>query len=912
MKCSGSVLIVVLGLLAILAIVGVTFVTMSNLDRSSAESFAIQSQFMLAADGAVDYVSHHLVMDLWEWKHATSGTSLISTYQTLLLSNANITDDLMSNEPFDFPGTTTAGIGADDWLATIPDDEAYSGTTDHFSYQGAIFTRASNAATAPFGVTQWAATGPCAIAQNERPNALGFPGTGGRVEEVSRANGHALWNPDLSFPHETGLIRVAVVVLDHGGMINFNAHGNGGSSLSSGPMAGIVGRGYFISDVDPAVSGLSLNISELLTGTTPPGRWRDTPKEPGNPNLMETVIENPAKYRDRPFTMEEEVELRRLTGTAYESRLESMANGLRSNPNAVKSPVPPTGVKAQYRLTCTTVGWTSQARGFDRATGLAIAHDVVPTEGVSGAWSTRKADLNLDPPDAIFKALVAGYAVPSAAGTDSDRARQFCANIAGFRDGSNLVGIRKYTVGGKSMVSASRQPIFSEISAKSKPNSDGGSDWDIELEIYSPWTGNKAAMDDGLSVDGITITGASVPDWPPPGDRMDPSGILVLKFTVQGGNSSTLTDALGSLAMRCEGVDIDRIDLADLTKLGTGGSMSRPIYREEAPRGDGDPAPDIVVCIGDWKEGGASMGSVSTNTKPATPIPVRFPRSVDKDNIPNGGLPPRKMTEYETFRAIARVGDLNQVLYPADADFWPWVVKVAKLSDSAGNESAERSLKWSWDPIATPTTWPPAQPARIYAANVLSCGGPWLDNLDNDGDGCVDDNGGKLVTVQDVGTEKGGRFGGPEMRVAGLVNLNTATPSLLDAMEKGLGLSGLKSAVITLRTQKKPIFSPAQLISSLTVSSGETPLSKLEQDQLAWARLSNVATVRSDTYSVYGMVQYIDTQLMSTATTPVQRQRAVRRTRRFWALIDRSPCLAYVPTASDFSRPRVMNFQWMD
>ena len=47
---TGSVLIVVLGLLAILAIVGITFVTMANMDRAAADNFAVQSQMNLAAD----------------------------------------------------------------------------------------------------------------------------------------------------------------------------------------------------------------------------------------------------------------------------------------------------------------------------------------------------------------------------------------------------------------------------------------------------------------------------------------------------------------------------------------------------------------------------------------------------------------------------------------------------------------------------------------------------------------------------------------------------------------------------------------------------------------------------------------------------------------------------------------------
>ncbi|MGB2974786.1 MAG: hypothetical protein WBD18_01955, partial [Phycisphaerae bacterium] len=67
MRHSGSVLVVVLGLLAILAVVGVAFVTMSTLDRATADSFALQTQMMLSADGAIEYTIHEMVLDVWEW-----------------------------------------------------------------------------------------------------------------------------------------------------------------------------------------------------------------------------------------------------------------------------------------------------------------------------------------------------------------------------------------------------------------------------------------------------------------------------------------------------------------------------------------------------------------------------------------------------------------------------------------------------------------------------------------------------------------------------------------------------------------------------------------------------------------------------------------------------------------------------
>ena len=106
MRQRGSILIVVLGLLAILAIVGVAFVTMSSIDRSTAANFALQSQFDLAADGAVDYVSHYLVQDLWEWHVFTN-----SYKGFILTTNTDIKADTPSARKasnWDYPGSSSS------------------------------------------------------------------------------------------------------------------------------------------------------------------------------------------------------------------------------------------------------------------------------------------------------------------------------------------------------------------------------------------------------------------------------------------------------------------------------------------------------------------------------------------------------------------------------------------------------------------------------------------------------------------------------------------------------------------------------------------------------------------------------------------------------------------------------------
>lgn len=85
----------------------------------------------------------------------------------------------------------------------------------------------------------------------------------------------------------------------------------------------------------------------------------------------------------------------------------------------------------------------------------------------------------------------------------------------------------------------------------------------------------------------------------------------------------------------------------------------------------------------------------------------------------------------------------------------------------------------------------------------------------------------------------------------------------------------------------------------------------VEKRDLPYTLISNVATVRSDTFSIYGTIEY---GLISRPSNVAEFK--VMRRRRFWALVDRSPCLAYPPGQlggdENFIRPRILNFQWLD
>jgi len=967
MKSQGSVLIVVLGLLAILAVVGVTFVTMSSVDRTTASNFALQSQFMLAADGAVDYVSYHLVTDLWEydvtnkkWKEASAGGGATSFVPLLSDGNGSSAFALARNEPWDSPAPTYG----DPWLS--PTIQSTSAPTDDvnfpYSYKNAICDTSDS--YKPYGLKAWGAKGNSnATDYTYRANNLGIPGgdpdESNNIDPFRPANG--VWIPDLSFPFETGLIRVSLTVIDHNSLINLNAHGN-----TTGPELGdLKGQGYFVSDIDP--QGVGFETIRLVTDATF-GLWRGT--EPVNLNQMQAVIENPALQRhdvsgaiyiSRPFTLDEEFELRRLRGTPFRSRLEQLGSNIMMNdPKTDYS-----SGKVETRLKTTTVSWTSEIRRnkYD-------AKAVYPPN--SAGWATRKADVNFDEPAYIYQSMMSAGAV--AAGQETAM-KQFCANIAGFRDGRMGVGIKPFpgTKGAqafsdtdtKNYYSASRQPLFSKVSATVGAPVNGITTWTFKLEVFNPWPADIAGMADGLTVSGMGITAKNsaagqVPTLSPPWNTAKMQDLECRQYTLTVDVDAAHADP-GAINLTYTVADvnvvltIDQITATELVKLKAGVTLSRYLWWDYEFRGSNDPyQPDTpghqpVFYVGKWHDGligtwgKIDKGNMSKSL--TSGIAIRFPRSVpvndgntgpDKAAFPEYGLGPRATkTNTRYYRAIARLGDIDQVLcpQPADAtDYWPWIIRVAN-ADSVGTH-ADRLHRFDWWPASAPGEYFPPTVAnyksRLLAANALSVGGPWLDRIDNDGDGFADEVKwtGWTVNGKDVDVDDGdvrGRFGGPEMRVAGLVNLNTACNALLDAVGQGVGVADFKDKVNALRDPNSTgwptavILTPAALLKSM--SQGTWSTDPLEQRDERFNKISNLCTVRSDTYSIYGTVQYIDPVQMAKlqGSNGDVTRRALRRSRRFWALVDRSPSAAYPPRNDaaaqvdrGFIHPRILNFQWLD
>ncbi|MEA3367582.1 MAG: hypothetical protein U9R68_05655, partial [Planctomycetota bacterium] len=526
--------------------------------------------------------------------------------------------------------------------------------------------------------------------------------------------------------------------------------------------------------------------------------------------------------------------------------------------------------------------------------------------------------------------------------------------------------------------------------------------WEMTVYVYNPWRRLYLnAPDAGLPLEDLSVQmqkGGNVQVLTDFGDVESVAGTPWLPWkqpakpltcTIRrrmnhpiNADDKKLSAAIKSISLHCGGnvsATIDRIDSDYIDQAGNGLSegSEQTLERGIVVEG-GEEDPDgtevlVVYIFLDEPDGGGEPVWFEEGAAPDTPpqgaVPIRFPRSVKvdtNDDVPVGGLPPEWVDgvsgggaggagggdEGVGFRAFPRVGDLNQVLCqfprPAGEDeesFWPWVPRVAK---ALNEEEKYVKFSWNWKPEEGAGGGETGEVKRLAAANVFCAGGPWLDRIDNDGDGYADyevpsagSSGGGQTTEtfkgRDTGRDfwggdsqgmtsgdSGGRFGGSEIRVAGKINLNTATRETLEALGDGFGINGLADTVRNLRNAG-PIESPADIVNEkrLETGGGSAPTCTLpgkgpvERLDLPYTLISNIATVRSDTYSIYGTVQYIDLQAMYNAGSVDARRAAVRRSRRFWALVDRSPCLCHKPisissVSSGFIRPRVLNFQWMD
>jgi len=1056
----GSVLIVVLGLLAILAVVGITFVTMSSIDRSAASSFAMNTQMILAADGAVDYVAATLVNDVWYTKYLTLAYSLMPPTQD-------------APPAYDCPGPTTA---YDPWLSDPIVDPAASTALMNMSF-GATSKTATAYGITNFGTnyTHWPDDSTIDL---KGPNNLAFPTPAVTIP----ANGYGVWIPELSFPYEQYLVRVSLTILDHGALLNLNAHGNLGAADAPGwtPYNASRGHGYYISDINPVFPPDSTTLRNLLISPASglPGRWGGSSGAlPTVPETGETMPENAAPTGsgltpNYPLTLDEEVRLRlmgrsqntTLLPVTTSSRLDGMFPGKMEEAGTPQS-------QFKRHLAWTTVGWTAEVTGDASTTHLTNA----PTGRIgklpdgsappTSYWSAPKADINRDAPVLIYDALCSrAFTASDGTGVGATHFAQLVANLTSFRSGSKPprapVSFPVVTFSpsknspkisgapSDTYVGADRQPLFSAYRIVGKlvqdPNFPNDAtkqvpQYTLTVEVYNPWPGVDAfTPTGGLPTPNMQVvfgTKGGAPFSLPATMTYQqcvtatPVGGLILTGTL---STDTFTTIIGTITplpsttglSGCIQLQLKRGDLPgtgyivlddiDTTELVTRAKVAlnvttktcditciRPMRMETEERcGGALSCQTPVFYLGDWV-GTLTAPALRTWGQPVpaatnaqlTWIPIRFPKCIDSSVDGGTGATAGHLTDFYTqeagatftgilppvqpctfttgttrsFKAFPRLGDLNQVLSRCGSDggsdptvevnfwFWPWTNKVGRATLIAAGADGEALVKFNWKPQVASFTVGGTDPS--LAANVLCVGGPWNDGKDNDGDGYTDspywdvlhdwpagtgsnfDCGCKTWTKSGATLNNPGRFGGPELRVNGKINLNTATDYTLANMESSLNMpspGGLRDITSTPANPKplwkmgatpQPLQTPAKIlkvfagskivpakVTTLPINAGTllTPdVSKgyIEDRDWWFTAISNVATVRSDTFSVYGTVEVVEPVVPPGGNTVTLRG---VRARHFWALIDRSPSLAFPPSDTNFVHPRVLNFQWID
>ncbi|MCX5685072.1 MAG: pilus assembly PilX N-terminal domain-containing protein, partial [Planctomycetota bacterium] len=605
MRLKGSVLIVVLGLLAVLAVVGVAFVTMSSIESNTSANFALQAQFDLAADGAVDYVCQALIRDVWEFNTDPAYTSTsYRAYTGYMLTGKFGTQHYDWPDPVIPAALNTVTPIQDAFLATTwssGDPSTVMPTTTAYSFRAPVMTLSpkpyllntwlNNSSGTPYTSPTNTST---SVTVDVSPNNLGIPDTDKGVKWWRPPNG--LWIPELSFPYESGPIRCSVTVQDHAAMVNLNAHGAPPVSTGWTPYGKAAGKGFFVSDLSPAgatwLPGFT-DITQLLDGTrTPaPGRY-GTANTPGNKRLGDIFIQNPtitgtgtSSATDRPFTLDDEFELRRLSGTYAKSRLEQIiGTALDSTPSTT------TTAKVAARMGLTTVGWNAE---------------VIPGAGIG---MTPKCDINLAGtaacPVGILSAMYNGCVLDNTSGTGLPNiASQFSANVQAFKNRGKSGSNYFKTYDGK--YGARRQVFLSKISAKVQVNyPDATHDtWTVRAQVFNPWYGSYA----GDTASGIDTSNTTVNfEFSGGTETIAVGGApkLVTNRQTWDTTSKVFTKANGGSLPKITLKDspgiIDQIDssAAGYGSIGAAATIKkRPFGVYDEPRGTGDTDSTCIVTV---------------------------------------------------------------------------------------------------------------------------------------------------------------------------------------------------------------------------------------------------------------------------------------------------------------------------
>ena len=395
MRSKGSVLVVVLGLLAILAIVGITFITMSSLDRNTATNFALQSQFDLAADGTVDYICDILAKDLWSWERGTDASGN-TTFTNRLLSDPALqggpTQATPAQQHRQLDRAVRLAGGHRPVALRRPGPRE---PVAHIQHARLVVVQ---------GARRLTAVRPLRSAAQPSPPATTWPTTS--ASAPARASGSRPGVPVRGRPHprqpdgprpcrhdqperprqpRRRLQQLELLGKQHVG----HAGRRGRQGLLRQRRRCLQQQRQFQHDLGPP-GHLAPDPSRWAAGAQALRPVGDNGEIfPENPAVTATAGTGSGKT-NCPFTLDEEFELRRLSDTLYQSRLRQFGAGIFNPPN--------------NRIAYTTVGWTSLVRGD--GVQVTPAHILAKADNTNeGNWSARKPDFNTDDINMIYNAM---------------------------------------------------------------------------------------------------------------------------------------------------------------------------------------------------------------------------------------------------------------------------------------------------------------------------------------------------------------------------------------------------------------------------------------------------------------------------------------------------------------------------
>ncbi|MCP4252915.1 MAG: hypothetical protein GY775_05825 [Candidatus Scalindua sp.] len=148
---------------------------------------------------------------------------------------------------------------------------------------------------------------------------------------------------------------------------------------------------------------------------------------------------------------------------------------------------------------------------------------------------------------------------------------------------------------------------------------------------------------------------------------------------------------------------------------------------------------------------------------------------------------------------------------------------------------------------------------------------PSMDNIDNDGDFGTD--------TADTGLQAGD-FDGPEYRIPGLINVNTASVAVLESLPDGSGGTlGNAIAIAIQGSGSKPFKSIGDLVDNVTQITG-VGTKWVEEER--FRAISNLITTRSNVFTVYVTAQITEDDVSDPPNTTVYAEK------RILAIVDRS------------------------